>query len=264
MSISADILLNQYIPFNKQVPYNDFYISPIRLCDFGEVSIALNILEVDKNTLGQIELISMSYLRFMLFAIDESAEIANSFEALLRKSLNIADNYIIQKYIRRDEEFLIVGEVLQEIEGNVFFKEDTIKKIDAKDFDEIKRIILYQNFYDYDEKYVDPDVKKAADEYYRLKNKGAKRIPLEHKMICVQAKTGMTLEEIGNLTIRNFQQLFDVIVDECDYELYKSAELKGVQFKEPIEHWAYKEKKDKYAEAFCDADSFMGQIQSAN
>lgn len=265
MSISKDVLLNQYIPFNKQVPYKDFYISPIRLSDFAEVSMALNVLEIDKNTLGQLELISMSYLRFVLFAIDESEEIANSFEALLRKSLNIADDYTIQKYIGQDEEFLIVGKVLHKTQGNVIFDENTARKITAEDFDEIKRVVLYQNFYDYDEKYIDPDVKKAADEYHRLKNKGAKKVTLEHKMICVQAKTGMTLEEIGNLTIRNFQQLFDVIVDEDDYIINKSAELGGsVKFKEPIEHWAYKEKKDKYAEAFCDADSFVGQIQSAN
>ena len=103
-----------------------------------------------------------------------------------------------------------------------------------------------------------------VDEYYRLKNKGAKNVTLEHKIICVQAKTGMTLEEIGNLTIRNFYQLFDVIVDEEEYKINKSAEFNGVQFKEPTEHWAYKEKKDKYAEAFCDADSFSTYVQSAN
>lgn len=264
MSIDSQTLLNQYIPFNKAVPYNNFYIHAIRLCDMHQVDYALSVLQIDKNILGQIELISMSNLRFVLMIAETDNDFAVSFEFLLRKALNIPDDHIIQKYIGNKQEFLIIGKEIDNIHNKIIFTEDTMIKITSEDFDEIKNIILFQTFPDYTDKYIDPDVKKATDEYYRLKNKGAKTVPLEHKVICVQAKTGMTLEQIGNLTIRNFYQLFDVIVDEGDYKINKSAELNGVKFKEPIEHWAYKERKDKYAEAFCDADSFSTYIQSAN
>ena len=83
-------------------------------------------------------------------------------------------------------------------------------------------------------------------------------------MVCVQFKTGMSIEEIGNLTIRNFHLLFNVIVDESDYMALKFAELNGVKFKTSIENWAYRAKKDKYAEAFCDADAFTDKVQSIN
>ena len=264
MSINSEILLNQYIPFNKPFPYNDYNIHAIKLCDMYEVNDALNILQIDKNVLGQIELISMSNLRFILLIAESEKKYASSLEKLLRKVFNVPDDYVVQKYVNDKEEFIIIGKLLNITEDEAIFSEDSIIKIDAKNFDDIKDIILYQTYPDYTNQYIDPDVKKATDEYYRLKNKNAKHVSLEHKIICVQAKTGMTLEAIGNLNIRNFYQLFDVIVDEDEYIINRSAELDGKEFKNPIEHWAYKEKKDKYAEAFCDADSFVNQVQSAN
>ena len=264
MSIDSQILLNQYIPFNKAVPYKHLNIHAIKLCDLYGVSKALDVLQIDKNTLGQMEFISMSNLRFALLGAETDIGFAESLELLLRKALNIPNDFILQKYINEKQEFIAFGKKKDVVYDNIIFDEKTVIQISAEDFDEIKRIILYQTLPDYTDKYIDPDVKRAADEYYRLKNKGAKNVTLEHKIICVQAKTGMTLEEIGNLTIRNFYQLFDVIVDEEEYKINKSAEFNGVQFKEPTEHWAYKEKKDKYAEAFCDADSFSTYVQSAN
>lgn len=264
MSINSEILLNQYIPFNKPVPYENYYIHAIKLCDMSETSDALDILQIDKSTLGQIEFISMSNLRFVLLMIEMDEKYAHSLEVLLRKVFNVPDEYIIQKYIGDKDELLIIGKLLEIAKDDFIFEEKSMIKITADNFDDIKNIILYQTFPDYTDKYIDPDVKKATDEYYRLKNKNAKNVPLEHKVICVQAKTGMTLEAIGNLTIRNFYQLFDVIVDEDEYIITKSAELNGVNFKEPIEHWAHKERKNKYSEAFCDADSFISQVQSAN
>ena len=69
--------------------------------------------------------------------------------------------------------------------------------------------------------------------------------------------------ELPKIEVRdNYYQW--AIVDEDEYLITKSAELNGVKFKDTIEHWAHKEKKDKYAEAFCDADSFVNQVQSAN
>lgn len=257
-------LLEKYIAFNKAVPYKDFLIYPIRLCDFYDVQDILDILQIDKNILGQIELISMSNLRFILMIAYDEEKYRSQLDVLLRKALNIRDDYDIQFYIDDKTERLQIGKKINTIQGHIIIDENTCKNISADDFDEIIRIILYQNVLDYSDKYVDPDVKKAADEYFRLKNKDSIKVPLEHKMICIQMKTGMSIESIGNLTIRNFLQLFNTIVEESDYVAVKFAEFNGVKFKSPIEHWAYKAKKDKYAEAFCDANAFVDKVQSVN
>lgn len=261
MHIEESELLEKYLPFDKPVPYKDLLISPIKLRDMYGVQEMLDILQMDKNELGEIAFISMSKLRFILIAVCAEEKYRNALYELLHKTLSIG-NKEIDVYLDDKTEYLIIGKKIDEVHGMSIFDERTIIKITAEDFDEITRIILYQNILDYSDKYVDPDVRKAVNEYYRLKNKNAKVVPLEHKMVCVQLKTGMTKGAIGDLTIRNFYQLFDTLVDESEYIAAKTAEFNGVQFKSPIEHWAYKARKDKYAEAFSDADAFVNKIQS--
>lgn len=262
--ISEETLLNKYIPFGIPVPYKNWNIKPIKIRNLLSVSTILGLLEIDKNTLGTIEFITMSNLKFILLMVGVDEEYANQLETLLRLSLGISDDEAIEVVMNDTEEYLLIGEIIREVKGHLIFDDNKVKKITANDFDEIKRIILYQNILDYSEKYVDPDVKKMADEYYRLKNKNTPDVSLEHKVVCVQMKTGMTLEAIGDLTIRHFIQLFNTIVEESEYSANRLAESMGCKFKKPLEHWAYKERKDKYAEAFCDADAFVDKVQSAN
>ena len=66
MHLTEEDLLNKYISFNKPIPYKSFLIYPIKLKDTYDVQDILNLLQVDKNILGNIELITMSNLRFIL------------------------------------------------------------------------------------------------------------------------------------------------------------------------------------------------------
>lgn len=261
MRIEEAELLEKYLPFDRPVPYKDLLISPIKLRDMYEVQEILGILQIDKNDLGEVAFISMSKLRFILVVICNEEKYQKELYQLLYKALSIKDK-VIDIYVDDNTEYLKIGKKISESRYGDIIDEQTAITITSEDFDEIIRIILYQNNPDYTDKYIDPDVRKAVNEYYRLKNKGAKTVPLEHKIICVQLKTGMTREAIGDLTIRNFYQLFDILVDESDYIAAKTAEFNGVQFKSPIEHWAYKARKDRYAEAFSDADAFVDKIQS--
>ena len=66
MHLTEEDLLNKYISFNKPIPYKSFLIYPIKLKDTYDVQDILNLLQIDKNILGNIELITMSNLRFVL------------------------------------------------------------------------------------------------------------------------------------------------------------------------------------------------------
>lgn len=264
MSIDKNVLFNKYIPFDSSVPYKSWEIKPVCMKDYYDVNIILNIFDIDKNSLGSLEYISMSNLRFVFLFLYNQPDIAEAFDRLLRLTLNISEDMAIKKCLFKDKEYLAIGKLIGVTrDGIPIIDDNDVRIITPEDFDEIKRIIMFQNVLDYTDAYIDPDVKKAADEYQRLKNKDV-HVSLEHKIICVQMKTGMTKEAIGNLSIRNFQQLFDLVVEESDYSSLRIAEANGVKFKKPLEHWAYRERKDKYASAFCDADAFTNMVQSAN
>lgn len=261
MSIDRDAILNAYIPFNTPIPCGKWEVSPIRLKDWYDVADVVLMLEVDKNTLGQIEFIKMDVLSFFALMFFSDAEKSLKFERLLRLALSIPDD----EYIVMDKDAnIFVGVPDVETEEGIILNNYTKRQITIEEFEDIRRAILFQNLIDYDDKYVDPDVKRQAEEYWRIKNKGNKSVSLEHKIICVQMKTGMTLEAIGNLTIRNFSQLFDIIAEESEYSALLFAQANGVKFKKPLEHWAFKERKNKYEEAFCDADAFKNKIQNVN
>ena len=132
--------------------------------------------------------------------------------------------------------------------------------ITSKDFDDIKRIILYQNIEDYDDRIVNNDVKELYEDYMRLKNKNAIQVPLEKKILAVMSETGYKKQEVFNLTIRDFYGLFAIAVDKIDYQIKENARIQGATFKTPPEHWIIKGKKDKYAEIFTGAKEFTDKI----
>lgn len=264
MSIDKDLLLNKYIPFNIPVPYKDWEIHAIKVSDWYDVGLVVQVLEMDKNILGNIDFINMSNLQFFITIFSQDENYWKQFIYLLQICLGLPSNKLIRPFTLDKEYKIFISDSSGKNDYGIdIMDSNTLQIITTEDFDEIRKIILYQNLIDYDDKYVDPDVKKAADEYYRLKNKGVS-VSMEHKAVCIQMKTGMSMEAIGNLTVRNFQLLFETIVDESEYMPARFAEFNGVKFKSPLEHWAYKQRKNKYEEAFCDADAFKQKVQSVN
>lgn len=264
MLVSEEALLEKYLPFDIPVPYKDWHIYAVKMRDYYDVNNAIGIMSIDKNSLGDVDFIMMSNLKFcMLFSSSEPSYM-ESFEKLLRVALNISDEESFRFCIDDDTEYIEVGVSVGQTRGGYpVLREETIRVITAEDFDEIKRVILFSVDIDYTDSYIDPDVKKMTDDYFRLKSKGVS-VPLEHKVLCLRMATGMNGEEVGNLSIRQFQQLYDIMVGESEYGANRLAESMGAKFKKPLEHWAYSGHKNKYTEAFVDADAFSSYVQSAN
>ena len=70
MRISEDVLLNKYLPFDEPIPYKDLFISPIKLKDSYDVQNILNILQIDKNNLGHIEMFQLVKSPYMFNIIN--------------------------------------------------------------------------------------------------------------------------------------------------------------------------------------------------
>ena len=115
---------------------------------------------------------------------------------------------------------------------------------------------MYQNVYGYeDDTDMNPDIKQAIDEYYSLVNKGKEPITLERKISVVTAHNGIMKKELLLMTYYSFMSLFEAVVDEIDYIVNKNIEANGGKFKQPIEHFVYRDKKSKYSNAFGKKES---------
>ena len=146
--------------------------------------------------------------------------------------------------------------------GKVYiYDEEKQIKIDAKDFDEISRIIMYQNFYRYDDSYVNPDVQRAMREVDELKGKAYEEISLERKEAIITAHTGISKKDLEGMTYRSFSMLFDEVCGEVEFTTTREIALFAGKGDE-IEHWIYKRKKNKMDGYFVTTEQYaksMGQ-----
>ena len=132
--------------------------------------------------------------------------------------------------------------------------------IKNKEFKELKRTYCYQNLSDFDDTYIDPELKAALEETNRLKSGKTEQPTLERQMSCIAISSGYSYEQIENLTLRKFTQLLRVADAKLSYLASKIGEMSGlVTFKSPIPHWIYT--KENARKSMFDNIMTVDQIQ---
>lgn len=264
--INIEKLISEYAFFGKPIPYNELEIHPVMVKDSGTFLSNMAILNIDKNTFNDIEIIKMSYLKFLGVLSLHDKTILDKLTQIFRLVLKIDDEkvvYLLPDGKKNDYTLLITKPVNRGEREIADYSTATI--ITSKEFDDIKKIIMHQNIHDFDDDYIDPDVKKAVEEYHRIITRDVIETTVEKKVAAIQVETGMTCEEIYKMTYRQFNILFETMLDNIDYKILKTAELSGnVEFKKSIEHWVFKKEKGKFGDAFINADSFNNKMGSSS
>lgn len=206
-------------------------IYPVRLKNYEYFFNNINCLLYNKNEAQDVEIVKMSYLRFLLLlAYQEEVQsndltIANQFENILNLCLGV-------EQIDYEEKNNGVCLILDGIE------------IPENHFDKIKEIIFEQNMIEKQE-VLNPELKQSMQDAKKYKNKKSNEASLEEKIIAYHCETGMSYEDIAELTIFQFNKGLARMDMIKHYHILKTAESSGfVEFKEQIPHWldAIKEK----------------------
>lgn len=244
MNIDFNIYKQVYFEWNEPVPYKEFTITPIRFRDYYLFRNSYDILAIDKNSIENGKYIGLSYLDFLIkILMNEGTANYQIYRDKLAVVLRLSLDAKLITY-KFDE----YGRTILFIDGI---------EVKYKEFDDIRRIILYQNIPGYDDEYIDPDLKKDIELANHLKGKNIEYPSAEKQIALVTVETGLTRKEIEQMTYREFLILFSTMSESIDYKLNHAAELQGTKFKQPIEHLIYKKKKNKYADAFMD----MGELK---
>lgn len=246
MKLDFDLLKDTYFTFDLPVPYqladgNILEIFPVLLKDSRVFLSSADIISIDKNSLPDAKIIQMSYLEFL-------ANLAYGNEVVIQKMVNI---------------FLLCLKIKQPIilidENKRFLIEDkeSGKKIKAKEFEDIRRIILYQNFPNYDDEYINPDLKKNMEEYDQLKSKTMDYPNLERQIAIISSHTGITKQQQLEMTYRSHSILFSEVCGEVDFETTRSVALyAGVK---DFDHWIFRKKKNKFDGYLVSKDKFTNE-----
>lgn len=244
MSVDIELLKLAYFALDEAVPYKlktgqEILIKPIMVKDSMLFMASVDVLKIDKNGSGSVEAIQASYLKFLQKMVFPSNEI------MVQKFLNIMDLCIELKgiYLCNDEM------------ERAFIQTESGIIISAKEFDDIAKIILFQNLPDYDDTYINPDIKKSMQEVDRLKNKDYESPDLERQMGIIESHTGILKEQLLKKTWRSFQILFREVCGEIEFYTTRSAAI-AVGAGDKVDHYIFKKRKGKFDGYFVDMDKF--------
>lgn len=240
MALNIDNLSRIYFWFDKPVPYkladgHNLDIQPIVLPD-SEIFVACaGILDIDKDSKGDARIISMSYLKFLIEYI-----LPNETNAIkLATILNLCLGWEPQDI-----------EIQISENGKAFLYNKTLDiRIKHKEFEELRKIILYQNFPHYSDAYINPDAKKAMEDVDRLKSADYDMPTLERKIAIIAAHTGITKNIQKDMTLRSHSILWEEVCGEVNYTTAYTANAINAMFggkQSEFEHWIYKKKRSKY------------------
>jgi len=248
--VSIDIKFYQeaYFTFDKPVPYNlkcgeTLNISPIKLSDSLIFMTSYGILDIDKNSTSDVEVISMPYLKFLTHRVLPFSELSK------QQFINICILCLDLKYptLETDEK------------GKVFlcdFNKENQKKIriTSKEFDDIKRIILYQNLPNFNDDYINPELKEKMIEVDELKNKNLEMPSLERRIAIITSHCGISKKEQLFMTFRSHSILFQEISNEVEYMCAKPLAIYANKSEEI--QWIFKKKKDKFSDYITSVEDY--------
>lgn len=253
MAVDINFLREAYFTFDKPVPYklksgSILQVAPVLLEDSMIFTSSYGILDIDKNLSTEVEVIQMSYLQFLMDRVLPTIEHAK--QQLV--NLCILCLGFEFPYMTTDEKNkpILIDFAKKEDEDEPYVRHI----ITAKEFDDIKRIILYQNLPNFDDEYINPELKANMDEYDRLKNKNVVQPTLERRMAIIASHTGISNIEQRSMTLRAHTSLFTEVVGEVEYMTTKPISLYAG--KSENVQWIFQKVKGKYDEYITSVEKF--------
>lgn len=241
MAVDLDYLAKAYFYFDEPVPYkldeeHTIYIKPISVRDSQFFLDSVDLLTIDKNSLPNPAVIQMSYLQFIIDVLlqgDIKKVNMQKMQNLLVLCLDMKRPMVYKN--NKGKPYLV--------EGNNEYQ------ITHKQFEDIKRIILYQNIPHFDDSYINPEAKAAMNQIDILKNQDYEDMTIERKMAIITSHTGVLKKDQLDMTYRSHCLLYEEVCGEVEFTTTRPVALFGGKGKE-LPHWIHRKKKNKFNDYF--------------
>lgn len=239
------------VPFTLKDNGYVVYIKPILVKMFAFYKNSVGILRIDKNKTPDPKIISKSYLQYLAEdVIPQSKDLQQMLVTILNLSLGEEYVYVLG-YNENNKIYLGIK------------KDDVLlAKVTPKEFDKISEIILYYNDPNYDDVEVSDDMRNAMEEYYKLKFKNQYMPTLEEKKAFLSFKSGLTLQQINEMTYR----FFEIAYTQCvNIDVFFSQKILQASEKYKVDDLVYPlfKKKDSQFDFLQDAETFKNALSKA-
>ena len=241
------------IPFQVKNGGYILHIKPVTVSMYPFYRDNVSVLTIDKNRINDAKIISMSYLQYLVdIVLPQDKAYQHALFTIL--SISLGDDY---KYTvgHLDNGKAYLG---------VYQEDEILCRIVAKEFDRISEIILNYNDREYDDRYISEDLRKAMEDFYNIKYKDQHVPTLEEKKAFVSFKSGLTLNQLNEMSYRHFDIMYNHCVKNDLFfadKIIQASEKYKVN--EEIVYPLFKKKSDKYSEFLQDAGSFERRVSAA-
>lgn len=262
----------KYFSNDEPIPFmEDLLIYPALVKDYYQFYFVISCFTINKNEDNEgIVMSNLQYLYHKIFDGERDSKMLNQFITLLEmifhieygvrcpkcnkvvtyteinKELSkiISESKDVETYLRKKylDEVSFCKDCKSAMTDNIKFRYTKDKaelyindiKIDKKDFDRLRKIVCYQNMPDYDDEYIDPELKADLEEAARLRNPNNVQPSLEKQECCIVASSGYTFDTIKNISIRKLVMLLRTIDTKLHYFAYRQAEASGRKTTMPL------------------------------
>ncbi len=270
-----DVYRDRYFIYDEPVPYTlnndgqktEIKIYPVRMNEWVDFIMCCDILNIDKNSIANPQIISMSYLKFLFniqFKFDRSVEGTDATYGDLQRAkfqkvmvMCLKEYYVDVREDNTERSFVVIGAKNEENDKDMILK----AKITNNEFLEIVDIIFSQNFVNYSNEKLDPTVQKIYDDYIKMQTSGQNEPTLEQKINFIITHSPIKPDEIKDMTYRRFMGVYQCALEES---LYFSNRMAEVSYKYDVKKYRdfyLFEKKDKY-NGFLLSDERANEIKS--
>jgi hypothetical protein len=249
-----------YTVYDLPVPYRNIKIYPVTVKDYLLFNIYSQCLTIDKNSIPDPKIISMTYLEYIFRTTEENPidyPYLIWFDRLLQMCLKddktfekIEESIKRYKYDKKGKPYFTIGD----------------ETYTPDDFDKIKEIIAEQNLVELIDENISKEVRDSLEEARAFKRKlsGEKTASVEDYIIALSITTGFALDYIYSLTIRKFIKSIRRMDNLIHYKIYLASSMSGmVEFKDKsfIKHWLTSlDDENKYEDVTVDLQEMQDKV----
>jgi hypothetical protein len=258
--------IEYYVTYDLPVPYRNMLFYPVSMKDYFQFNMYSKCLTIDKNSIPDPKIITMSNLEYMYFMTKTKEEGTKTEE---EEPLLVWFDRLLSLCLKNDESFSDIEESIKRYGYNerkkpIFYVDS--EEYSANDFEEIKNIIAKQNMVELVDENISKEVRDSLEEAREFKRKLSKSKPgsIEDYIISLSIITGWKPEYIYSMSIRRFTKSIRRLDNLIHYKIYLQASMSGmVEFKDKsfMKHWLVDlEDEDKYSDVAVGLEEMKDKI----
>lgn len=246
--MTSDLLEMEDLAGNPRYLKNKIPVYPVKIKDALAFYDSVAILNIPKNQTDNLEILKMSYLKFLILMLSEE-EIRKRFFKLL-------------SLVFRTESI----EIFEKNNGKFYLVINSEFEISEFDFSKLRTIICEQNLVELEDESIHPELRakmKETEEF--MARRGNALAPLKQRILAYQYEMKLPLDEVLEMTIYHFNSSLEVITHVKQADMLQYAKYAGAKtFKDEnkLPTWLSAIEKNKDNPLLLDADQLTKDMKS--